>query len=210
MRLVIGKPGDLCVDVDEPLDAGTCSSMRAGGVKGVFRYLSDLTVSEVATITAAGLILYFVNHSRLPGWIPSAAEGGRDAAGDIANFKHLGIPVGVHMFFDLEGVGGASPSNLIAHLDAYASAIKAAGYIPAVYVGERSLLNSVQLYALGFVLYWHGASHVEDITGAEAGPDCGWSIYQASMVDIPMFGVTIDWNFISGDFHQRLPVGVAA
>jgi hypothetical protein len=210
VKLVAGKPGDLCVDVDESLDAAHCQLMVAGGVKGVWRYLSDVKAVEAATITTSGLILYFVNHSRSPGWIPSAADGAADAKTDIANLQRLGIPAGVHMFFDLEGVGGGSPTNLIAHLDAYASAIKTAGYIPAVYVGAQSLLTSAQLYDLGFTLYWHGASHVEDITGAEAGPKCGWSIYQGSIVDIPMFGVTIDWNFIGGDFYDRLPVGVAA
>ena len=210
MKLASGKPGDLCVDVDEPLDTVTCSLMRAGGVKGVWRYVSDLTIAEVATIVASGLVLYFVNHSRLPGWIPAAAEGASDAKNDIANLQRLSIPAGVHMFFDLEGAGGGSQGNLIAHLDAYASAIKTAGYIPAVYVGDQSLLTSAQLYDLGFVLYWHSASHVVDVIGAEAGPQCGWSIYQASVIDIPMFGVTIDWDFISGDFEGRLPIGVAA
>ncbi len=210
MRLAAGKPGDLCVDVDEPLNSGVCGLMRAGGVKGVWRYLSDLTTVEVAVITTAGLVLYFVNHSRLPGWIPSAADGAADAKTDIANLQRLGVPAGAHMFFDLEGVGGGRSTNLIVHLDAYASAIKAAGYIPAVYVGAQALLTSAQLYALGFELYWHSGSDVTDITGAEAGPKCGWSIYQGSIVDIPMFGVTIDWDFISGDFKGRLPVGVAA
>jgi len=212
MRFQQAQGGDLCVDVDEPLSAGACGLMRAWGVRGVWRYLSDLTLMEVMTITSSSLILYFVNHSRLPGWIPSAAEGALDAKRDLTDLARLGVPAGVHVFFDLEGVGGGAGSvaNLIAHLDAYASAIKAGGYIPAVYVGDQSLLTSVQLYALGFELYWKSGSHVVDITGVEAGPECGWSAYQGSIFDVKMFGVEIDWDFISGDFKGRLPIGVAA
>jgi hypothetical protein len=212
MKAQVAQAGDLCVDIDEPLDQTTCTLFRSRGIRGVWRYLSDLTTGEVATIIASGLILYFVNHSRLPGWIPSAAEGALDAKADIANLQRLGVPTGVHVFFDLEGVGGgaASVANLIAHLSAYASAITAAGYTPAIYVGDQSLLTSAQLYALAFFLYWHSASHVVDVTGAEAGPECGWSVYQGSIIEVKLFNVTIDWDFVSGDFHGRLPVGVAA
>jgi hypothetical protein len=212
MKAQAAQAGQLCIDIDEPLSSATCTLFKNYGVRGVWRYLSDLRPAEVQTITSSGLILYFVNHSRLPGWIPSAADGALDAKRDLADLKRLGIPAGVHVFFDLEGVGGGagSVSNLSAHLDAYASAITAAGYTPAVYVGAESLLTSAQLYDLGFFLYWHGASHVVDVTEAEAGPKCGWSVYQGSIVDVKIFGVEIDWDFVSGDFHGRLPVGVAA
>jgi hypothetical protein len=210
MRAQIAQAGDLCIDADEPIDQATCTLLRSRGVRGIIRYLSDLTTGEVATIIASGLILYFVNHSRLPGWIPSAAEGALDAQRDIVDLQKLSVPAGVHVFFDLEGVGGGDPAALIAHLDTYASAIAKAGYTPAVYVGAQSLLTSAQLYDLGFFLYWHGASHVEDITGAEAGPACGWAMYQGSIVDVKLFGITLDWDFVGGDFHGRLPIGVAA
>lgn len=212
MKAQVAQAGDLCIDIDEPLDQSTCTLFRSRGVRGVWRYLPDLTSAEVQVIISSLLILYFVNHSRLPGWIPSAAEGALDAQRDIADLKRLGVPGGVHVFFDLEGVGGGAGSvaNLIAHLDAYASAITTAGYIPAVYVGAEALLTSAQLYALGFVLYWHSASRVEDVLGAEAGPECGWSVYQGSITEVKLFGVEIDWDFIGGDFRGRLPVGVAA
>jgi len=211
MKVQAAAAGHLCIDVDEPLDGATCTFFKNYGVRGVWRYLSDVTLAEAQTITSSGLILYFVNHSRLPGWIPSADDGALDAKRDIADLKRLGVPAGVHVFFDLEGVGGASPSNLIAHLNAWASAIKTGGYIAALYVGYQALLTSAQLYALPDVhLYWHGASRVEDIAGAEAGPACGWSVYQGSIVDVQMFGVEIDWDFIGGDFNGRLPIGIAA
>lgn len=212
MKAQVAQAGDLCIDADEPLDQTACTLFRSRGIRGVWRYLSDLTAAEVTTIISSGLILYFVNHSRLPGWIPSAAEGAADAKTDIANLQKLGVPAGVHMCFDLEGVGGgvASVTSLVAHLDAYASAIIAAGYTPALYVGDQSLLTGTQLYDLAFFLYWHSASRVVDVTGAEAGPECGWSVYQGSITEVKLFGVTIDWDFIGGDFHGRLPVGVAA
>jgi hypothetical protein len=211
MKARAALAGNLCIDVDEPLDAATCTLFANYGVRGVWRYLSDVTTSELAIITSAGLLLFFVNHSRLPGWLPTAAEGTLDAKRDLADFARLGVPVGVHVFFDLEGVGGDSPSNLIAHLNAWAAAVKAAGYIPGLYVGDQSLLTSAQLYGLPDVhLYWHSGSRVVDIAGAEAGPACGWSVYQGSIFDVKIFGVEIDWDFVGGDFQGRLPIGVAA
>lgn len=210
MRLATGKPGDLIVDTDEALDATSCSVLRNAGIRGVVRYASDLTVHEVDTIIGAGLILYFVNHSRNPGWLPSAIDGKKDANRDLADLLRLGIPKGVHMAFDLEGVGGGSPSNVIAHVNAHAGGIQAGGYLASLYVGYGALLNSVQLYALRSTLYWHSCSRIVDMAGAEAAPECGWAMMQISPPNINLFGVIVDYNVVMQDFSKRLPVGVAA
>ncbi|HTQ41890.1 MAG TPA: glycoside hydrolase domain-containing protein [Polyangiaceae bacterium] len=211
MRLQAARPSDLLVDTDEILDAAKAAALRATGIKGVFRYLGDVSAAEAATILGAGLVLFFVNHSRAYGWIPSAAEGAADGARDVQRLQKLGVPKGVHAFFDLEGVGGGDPRAVIAHVNAWAAAVKAAGYIAGLYVGEQTLLTSDQLFALPDVhLYWHSASRVTDASGKEAGPACGWAIFQGNPVDVVVAGVVVDYDSVYEDHFGRLPIGVAA
>lgn len=208
MRLVTANPGELCVDTDTALSATECAFFVKSGIKGVWRYLSDLAPVEVATILGAGLKLFFVNHSRLPGWIPSATGGNADAKRDLADLQRLAIPVGVHVAFDLEEVGGGNPGSVITHVDEHAAGIQASKNLAALYVGAGALLNSVQLYALRSTLYWHSCSRVTDAVGLEAGPACGWGVYQGGPPDDVIGGVVIDWDYPIRDFKGRLPIGV--
>jgi hypothetical protein len=210
MQVVSASPADLCVDTDMVLTATNCAALVSFGVKGVFRYVSDVSILELNSILGSGLKLFFVNHSRSPGWIPSASEGTSDGQRDVKNLQGLGVPKGVHMFFDLEGVGGGSPQAVIAHVTAWAAVISAAGYIPAIYVGAQALLTSAQLYALPVFLYWCSASNVTDITGAAAMPGCNWSVYQGRPVNTTCAGVLVDFDSVYEDNKNRLPKGVAA
>jgi len=217
MKLQTASPADLCVDVDEVLVASQCAGLRAASVKGVFRYLSDLTPGEISAITGSGLTLYFVNHSRLPGWIPSSVDGTADGNRDVSQLQKLGVPKGVHMFFDLEGVGdGPIPTaargqaNVVAHVSAWAAVVSAAGYIPALYVGAQALLTSAQLYALPVFLYWASASNITDAAENAAVPECNWSVIQGRPVDVMVAGVEADYDSVYQDNKGRLPIGVAA
>lgn len=233
MQLVHGVPGDLCIDTDAVLDGPKCALLVSKGVKGVFRYLSDISTTERDIILAAGLKLFFVNHSRGVGWVPSAAAGALDAQRDLVNLKRLSIPIGVHVLFDLEGVGGGKPQLVMDHVNAHAAGIQATKNLEGVYVGAQALLDSHQLYSLLSTLYWHSCSRVVDINGNEAGPQCGWAIYQLFPDDVTLTSapavtglvarmrsmftpkvtpasVRIDWNVIQQDFKGRVPIGVAA
>lgn len=210
MRLAAGVPQEACVDTDTILSGSMCAALRAAGIKGVFRYLSDLTVSEITTILVSGLKLYFVNHSRDPGWIPSGAEGKLDGERDVGQLQKLGVPRGVHIAFDLEGVGGGNPAAVMAHVNAWAAEVQAAGYLAALYVGEQALLTSAQLYALLVTLYWVSASLIRDIAGIAAVPECDWAIIQGRPVDVVVAGVTVDFDTIYEDNKGRVPIGVAA
>jgi len=210
MKLATGTPGDLCIDTDEPLDVTSCRLLRNCGVKGVFRYLSDVQPTERDTIINSGLILYFVNHARSPGWIPSAAEGAQDATRDLGDLKRLAIPVGVHVMFDLEGVGGGNPQLVMDHVNAHAAGIQATKNLEGLYVGAQALLNSAQMYSVRSTLYWHGCSRVVDMSGNEAAPLCGWAVIQLFPPNISLFGIEFDWNIIQQDYQGRVPVGIAA
>lgn len=213
MKLVIATPNANYCDTDEVLTAATCALLKSKGIKGVFRYLSGLFASERDTILGSGLELYFVNYAHGPGWLPSSKGGATDAARDLAALTRLAIPVGVHVAFDLEGPGGTA-TNVIQHVNTHALDIKRASYLPSLYVGEGSLLTSVQLYDLASVLYWASCSKLRD-GSAGLVPDCDYAIRQGRPFDVVLddgsgIRVTIDYDDVIEDFKGRLPIGVAA
>jgi hypothetical protein len=161
------------------------------------------------------LELYFINYSRGQGWIPSATLGISDGVRDLQALRRLAIPIGVHVGFDLEGPSG-TPANVIGHVNAHGSLIKKDGYLPELYVGEGSLLNSIELYNLVSVLYWRSCSKLRDASvNAGLEPDCGYAIQQGRPFNVtlisplaPFTSVTIDYDFVVPDFKGRLPIGV--
>lgn len=211
MKLHTATQGDRVADTDAILTSADCKQLVSLGYAGVFRYLSDLTSTEVGTILTSGLALYFVNHSRAVGWLPSGPLGASDGDRDVADLVRLGIPKGVHVSFDLEGVGGGSATNTSSHVNAHAAAVQASGNLAAIYVGEGAILTSAQLYALRSTLYWHSCSRIEDAAGNEAGPSCGWAAYQLFEDDFVLpNGLVIDINSMALDFKRRAFVGVSA
>ncbi len=70
------------------------------------------------------------------------------------------LPAGVTLWCDSEGqAGGASAT--IAHVNAWAAVVKAAGYDPGLYVGAGTPLDGQQLYALDVDRYWKSFSQSE-------------------------------------------------
>lgn len=214
MRLITATPNALYCDTDQTLTATACNLILAHGIRGVWRYLSALTPAEVTLILASGLELYFVNFARAAGWQASAAGGLADAIRDLDCLKGLGIPLGVHVAFDLEGPAPGIPA-VINHVTAHANKLIVADVIPALYVGEGALLSSVQLMALPSELYWSGCSILEDAAGIAQVPHCGFAVVQGTPSEVVLdYGagtkVTIDYDYVKSDFEGRLPIGVAA
>src|ERR1700679_3188315 len=104
-------------DTEAPVSAQEAADRRRGGFVFCIRYLtrvspvedaSDLTANEAQTILGAGLALSAVQHVHRPGWSPSAQLGtlwGNNAA---ANAKSVGLPPGINIWLDLEGVAGGA------------------------------------------------------------------------------------------------------
>lgn len=216
MKLVTATPNALYCDTDEVLTAAACTLLKSHGIRGVWRYLSGLSPAERDVILASGLELYFVNYAHAVGWVPSAANGALDAARDLARLSALGIPVGPHVAFDLEGPSRTA-NDVIAHVTAHGQVIQKARYLASVYVGEDSLLTSKQLFDLPQTLYWASCSDLRDAgSGVDAGlvPACDYSIRQGRPFDVILDDgagtkVTIDYDSVIQDLKLRLPVGVA-
>jgi hypothetical protein len=212
MKLVTATPNSLYADTDQVLTASACELLKAKNIRGVWRYLSGLTPTERDVILASGLELYFVNYAHDAGWIPSAAGGSADAQRDLARLAALAIPVGADCAFDLEGPGGTA-ADVIAHVSAHAFVIQKAKYLQTLYVGEGSMLTSVQLYDLPSTLYWQSCSRLRDGNSGLV-PYCGYSVIQGNPFDVVIdesgTTVEIDYDYVLQDFDGRLPIGVSA
>jgi hypothetical protein len=116
----------------------------------------DLTRDEAAGLLHAGMGLMVVQHVAPEGWTPSrtiATIYGKTAA---AETRHIGIPAGVTVWCDLEGVARRTPAQeVIEYCNAWHSAVAGAGFVPGLYVGFGAGLSSGQLYYdLRFTHYW--------------------------------------------------------
>jgi len=147
------------VDTDARLTALSAKALRAALYEGnpiefVVRYVSigaeggmDLTAEEVEFILGAGLALLVVQHVLEPNWLPSAVRGTSEGTNAAKNAKAIGYAPGCHIVVDLEGVLPGTPSEVvIGYINAWASAVLAAGYLPMVYVGYNTMLTPAQLY----------------------------------------------------------------
>lgn len=155
---------------------------------------SDLTTQEANDILDAGLALMVVQHVSAWGWSPSPTLGTEYGtnAGKFAN--QIGIPPGVNLWCDLEGVAaGTSAQTVIAYCNNWYEAVVNAGYVPGIYIGAACILNSSQLYnSLKFSHYWKSGSTVPDVMTR------GYQIIQYDL-DSSLNGIEIDKDVTQND-----------
>ncbi|HEX9309497.1 MAG TPA: glycoside hydrolase domain-containing protein, partial [Gemmatimonadaceae bacterium] len=89
-------------------------------------------------------------------WIPSGTKGAANGAVAAAEAEKLGVPFGVTVWCDLEGVKrGTRSQKVIDYCNQWHIAVMSAGYLPGLYVGYHAGLNPTQLYrSLRFSHYW--------------------------------------------------------
>ena len=194
-------------------EAQACALARTG-VDCMIGYLGYMTPERLRMVLRQGLAF-------MP--VTTAGEYEDGAADECAQLRALGIPKGVTVWLDLEGMKAykTSPPDLIAKINAWADAITAGGWMPGLYVGAPQPLTSRELYQLRVVRYWWGLGKPVDRNAALVYPDCGWCMIQqwhggGSEGRPPggMFwrdsGVFVDTNGIQRDHKNRLPVWVVA
>jgi hypothetical protein len=117
----------------------------------------DLTADEAESLLEAGLGLMVVQYVESEtAWVPNADKGagnGKIAAEECAR---IGLPAGVSVWCDLEGVEQGTPAmDVIEYCSEWHEAVARAGYLPGLYVGWRCGLTPEQLYLeLRFTNYW--------------------------------------------------------
>jgi hypothetical protein len=194
-------------DADSVIDADTAKALAAAGFGFAVRYLSrttpqnngDLSAAEIGWITDAGLALMAVQHCPLPGWAPTLALGTQYGTAAAVNAAAIGLPQGVAVWLDLEGVAPyATAADTIAYCNTWAGVVAQAGFMPGLYVGANQPLTSDELYwRLKVAYYWKSASRVPDI------PVRGYCMIQA-LAPSPIDGISLDRNAVQLETMQTL------
>lgn len=151
------------VDLNNPLIANTAQQFAAKGFQFVMRYIRrsqahsyDISEYERDVILGAGLGLGIVQHVAPPGWAPTSDLGVTYGQVALLELTRAGIPVGVSVALDLEGVGAGVPAaNVIKFCNNWYDQVRTAGYQPLLYVGDSPGLSAHDLYyRLKFRGYW--------------------------------------------------------
>jgi Domain of unknown function (DUF1906) len=180
--------GTMGFDVTTPLNLISAKQFVNKGYGFVVRYVGrgdgsktfvDLTQEEGQAIVDSGLGLCVVQHPLAEGWSPTAALGQRFGAAAATIAGGAGLPVGVTVWLDLEGVAPATHAqDIIDYCNEWYDEVSAVGFIPGVYVGANPGLSADQIYwDLSMKSYWRGGSNVESGVPADI-PNRGYQMTQ--------------------------------
>ncbi len=197
----IAAPNLSGFDTDTVINAQQAAAFITAGYSFCIRYLSlsngqntnDLSFNEASVILNAGLALSAVQHVLNPGWVPSTSLGTTYGTNAAANAASIGLPQGMNLWCDLEGVAtGTSAQQVIDYCNSWYNSVAAAGYVPGIYVGANCILTGSQLYEdLSFQHYWKSLSNVPEI------PNRGYQMIQT--LGSPVSGVSIDNDATQND-----------
>lgn len=117
---------------------------------------NDLTLGELVLLLQAGLAVGPVQHvASETAWSPTPGLGVQYGQGAVLACQRLGVPTGVTVWCDLEGVLWGTPApSIISYVNSWALALEGAGFLPGLYVGWHNLLTPLQLYHLRVKAYW--------------------------------------------------------
>ncbi|HJQ10301.1 MAG TPA: glycoside hydrolase domain-containing protein [Gemmatimonadaceae bacterium] len=188
-------------DTTETVGPKTARAFRRGGYRFAVRYVrrdkphaSALKANEARTLLSTGIGLMIVQYVESESaWTPTGAKGARNGGVAASECELLGVPWGVTVWCDLEGIApGTSSQRVIDYCNAWHAAVSGSGYTPGVYVGYRAGLTPSQLYrALRFTHYWGAYNLNSDQYPAVRGVQMKQG--RARQADRPS-GVTIDFQ----------------
>jgi len=151
-------------DTAETVSQSAAAAFRQRGYRFCVRYVrrdkphaSALSAKEAKYLLAAGIGLMLVQYVESESaWIPGAAKGTTNGVIAGSEAAKLGVPWGVTVWCDLEGVApGTSAQRVIDYCNRWHAAVSSAGYVPGLYVGYHARLSPTQLYrSLRFTHYW--------------------------------------------------------
>lgn len=211
MKVVNVPCGAVLADMLSPLTpqiAFALSSFVLPGTRtrltGVIRYCENITPSELAGILSTGLGVTLVGESRANGWIPSAISGSADGLREVTKVRSLGIPNGITIGCDLEGIGGTA-QDTIDYCRAWCDVVQPAQDIAMAYVGEDVPLTAEQLYQLPFTRYWHSLSEVSNVSNVGY---CLIQLFPTLNLGLPTGALAVDLDVVQQDKRGRVPTMV--
>lgn len=197
-------------DTDTKLTTISAQNLKNEGYTFAIRYVSrstpepnrDLTKNEADIILNAGLALMVVQHVRTSGWSPSASLGSSDGTACVTNCQSIGLPTGISVWCDLEGVStSADAQSIIDYCNSWEQIVTNAGYRAGLYVGANCGLSGHQLYMnLTFKYYWKSMSNVPIVENT------GYQMIQSATKTVA--GISIDPNTIQTDGSGNTPYAI--
>lgn len=189
------------IDTTERITPNTAAALHSHGYRFCVRYVrrdkphaSALNSPEARTILDSGLGLMLVQYVESESaWIPSAAKGSTNGNVAAAEAAKLGMPWGVTIWCDLEGVKVGTPrQRVIDYCNRWHTGVASAGYVPGLYVGYHPGLTSTQLYLkLRFSHYWGSFNLNSDQFPAVRGLQMKQSIRRSEDI---VSGVQLDFQ----------------
>ena len=163
-----------------------------------------LTAAEAEDILTGGLALMAVQHVASPPWTPSAALGQTYGTYAVLNAEAVGLPAGINIWLDLEGVASGVEAQIIAdYCSAWYDVVSTAGFVPGLYVGANCGLTADQLAALPFRYFWQSGSTTPTPTGV------GYCMSQSISSSYVLDGVSYDLDTVFADQSQKTPLWLA-
>ncbi len=208
MKITTLPDGARGFDCNRRLSGADCADFRALGYTFAVRYVVrttthsyDLSVSERDVILGSGLALMVVQHVAPEGWHPTAALGTQYGQTAASECGLLGLPDGMTLWCDLEGVAPGTPAaEVIGYGNAWYDAVGALGFVPGLYVGWHAGLGPHDLYhALRFAAYWSAYNLDADAVPAVRGVQMQQSVATAADVPVGWAPNTIDVDMITAD-----------
>lgn len=151
-------------DTAERVNPSAAAAFRRGGYRFCVRYVrrdkphaSALSATEARSLLNVGIGLMLVQYVESDtSWTPSGTKGTTNGSVAAAEAANLGVPWGVTVWCDLEGVAPGTPAqSVIDYCNRWHIAVTSAGYVAGLYVGYHCGLTPTQLYrALRFTHYW--------------------------------------------------------
>jgi hypothetical protein len=174
----------------------------------------DLSTAEAQLILDAGLALMVVQHvhpdsEKKAGWQPDADLGLEYGSTAAEHCQLIGLPAGVNVWLDLEGVGpDVDEDDVVSYCNTWHARVAEAGYVPGLYVGFSPGISARALYAELRVTHYWGAYN-DDVVPRPRGFQM--QQHERKLSDIPA-GVARDFafdtNVVQLDRLRGLPIAL--
>lgn len=201
-------------DCNTPLTSTTAANFRNAGFAFALRYVprnyltdptspsGNITRAEAQTILDAGLALMIVQHVATSPWDPTGELGMTYGQYAASNCQAIGLPRGVNVFLDLEGVrAGTDPQNVLDYAGTWGDAVRDAGYMPGIYIGASCGISAQQIVGLtNFGQFWRSGSSSAPQIGAP-----GYCMQQTISASLVLGGVAYDSDVITADQNGGTP-----
>lgn len=163
MNAIEAPNGVRGIDCNAVITDSIAEAIAQAGFDFVIRYIrrdpvnpQDLSTAELEVVQRRNLPFMVVQHvESADSWAPSGEKGTEYGETAVSECQRLGLPSGLTVWCDLEGVAEGTPAqDVIDYLRAWFAAVQGAGFEPGLYVGWHCGLTPQQLYAMPFARYW--------------------------------------------------------